>query len=102
MKKVIKLTESDLTRIVKRVIKENEDLTQPLKGQLNYESFGDDEMWYVTFPKLGHIRLSSKLEDKLDPLLKDLEYQNSMWEISVWDHTQTDPYSRYKVTKYIK
>ena len=81
----------------------NEDLTQPLKGQLNYESFGDDdEIWYVTFPKLGDIPLSSKLKDKLGPLLKDLEYQDSMWEISVWDHVQTNPYSRYKVTKYIK
>ncbi len=80
----------------------NEDLTQPLKGQLNFESFGNDEIWYVTFPKLGDIPLSSKLEDELGPLLKDLEYQDSMWEISVWDHVQTNPYSRYKVTKYIK
>jgi hypothetical protein len=32
MKKVIRLTESDLTRIVKRVIKENEDIDRHLRN----------------------------------------------------------------------
>jgi hypothetical protein len=80
----------------------NEESSQILKGQLNYEGFGDDEVWYVTFPKFGDVRVSSKLVDELGPLLNDLEYKDSMWEISVWDHTQSNPYSRYKVTKYIK
>ena len=80
----------------------NEESSQILKGQLNYEDLGDDEVWYVTFPKLGDIRLSSKLEDELGPLLNDLRFQDGMWEISVWDHIQSNPYSRYKVTKYIK
>ena len=80
----------------------NEESSQILKGQLNYEDLGDDEVWYVTFPKIGDIRLSSKLEDELGLLLNDLEFQDGMWEMSIWDHTQSDPYSRYKVTKYIK
>jgi hypothetical protein len=32
MKKVIRLTESELTRLVKRIIKENENDIDPLKG----------------------------------------------------------------------
>jgi len=75
---------------------------QLLNGQLHYESFGDNEIWYVTFPKLGNIIVSSKLVDELGPLLNDLEYKDSMWEVSIWDHTQSNSYSRYKVTKYIK
>ena len=39
MKKVIKLTESDLARIVKRVIKENDDY----KGRSMYDPYFDDE-----------------------------------------------------------
>lgn len=80
----------------------NEESSQILKGQLNYEYFDYDEVWYVTFPKLGDIRLSSKLEDELGPLLNDLKFQDGMWEISIWDHTQSNPYSRYRVTKYVK
>jgi hypothetical protein len=34
MKKVIKLTESDLVRIVKRVIKENEDDSNPVEKKI--------------------------------------------------------------------
>jgi hypothetical protein len=32
MKKVIRLTESELTRLVKRIVKENENDIDPLKG----------------------------------------------------------------------
>jgi len=32
MKKVIRLTESELTRLIKRIIKENENDIDPLKG----------------------------------------------------------------------
>ena len=46
--------------------------------------------------------LSSKLENELIPLVDKLEYEDHIWEISVWDHTQSNPYGRYKVTKYIK
>ena len=45
MKRIIKLTESDLTRIVKRVIKENDDY----KDRSMYSPYyGDDEEWGET------------------------------------------------------
>jgi len=39
MKKIVRLTESDITRIVKRVIKENEDMGNPMKCIKTYIDF---------------------------------------------------------------
>lgn len=68
MKKVIRLTESDLTRIVKRVIKENdEDMDH------NYSIYGDIEDELMEIPNdeaieylKGIINHCEKLIEKLD------------------------------------
>ena len=44
MKKIIKLTESDLTRIVRRVIKENREEKIDLQSKLDDIFFGKDPM----------------------------------------------------------
>ena len=44
MKKIVRLTERDLTRIVKRVIKENEDQDQTRHSQNRFLKFMQDEI----------------------------------------------------------
>jgi len=47
MKKVIKLTESDLVRIVKRVIKENEDDSNPVEKKIPLSIERWDQLWDI-------------------------------------------------------
>jgi hypothetical protein len=64
MKKVIRLTESDLTRIVKRVIKENDDY----KDRSMYDSYYGDDDSYEEDEDLGS---TDKGEEKLQDLIEE-------------------------------
>ena len=64
MKKVIRLTESDLTRIVKRVIKENDDY----KERSMYDSYYGDDDSYEEDEDLGS---TDKGEEKLQDLIEE-------------------------------
>lgn len=59
MKKIIKLTESDLSRIVKRVIKENSDKSDDLYSSINdlidnFEGIDESEIIMVLENILAH------------------------------------------------
>jgi hypothetical protein len=64
MKKVIKLTEADLTRIVRRVIKENDDY----KDRSMYDSYYSDDDSYEEDEDLGS---TDKGEEKLQDLIEE-------------------------------
>jgi hypothetical protein len=63
MKKIVRLTESDLTRIVKRVIKENERVYGHEKIKKLYDKMGDDE--HVELDDMDN-ELSGKIVKKVD------------------------------------
>jgi hypothetical protein len=74
MKRIIKLTESDLTRIVKRVIKENDDykdrsMYDPYYGD-DDDSYEEDEEWGETDG--GEEDLQDLLEEARDILENEL------------------------------
>ena len=52
MKKVIRLTESDLTHIVKRVIKEEQDRTTAIEATRSFEQPKVEEKFDVLYDKL--------------------------------------------------
>jgi len=62
MKKIIRLTESDLARIVKRVIKENEDEDENLWDVDNYNRFVGDVKDEISFV-IQNVKLSKDCED---------------------------------------
>jgi len=62
MKKIIRLTESDLARIVKRVIKENEDEDENLWDVDNYNRFVDDVKDEISFV-IQNVKLAKDCED---------------------------------------
>jgi hypothetical protein len=64
MKKVIKLTEADLTRIVRRVIKENDDY----KDRSMYDPYYGDDDSYEEDEDLGS---TDKGEEKLQDLIEE-------------------------------
>jgi hypothetical protein len=64
MKKIIRLTESDLTRIVKRVIKENDDY----KDRSMYDPYYEDDDSYEEDEDLGS---TDKGEEKLQDLIEE-------------------------------
>jgi hypothetical protein len=64
MKKVIRLTEADLTRIVRRVIKENDDY----KDRSMYDSYYSDDDSYEEDEDLGS---TDKGEEKLQDLIEE-------------------------------
>ena len=66
MKKIIRLTESDLTRIVRRVIKENDDY----KDRSMYDPYYGDEEWGET--DRGEEDLQDLLEEARDILENEL------------------------------
>ena len=66
MKKTIRLTESDLTRIIKRVIKENDDY----KDRSMYDPYYGDEEWGET--DRGEEDLQDLLEEARDILENEL------------------------------
>ena len=69
MKKIIRLTESDLTRIVKQVIKENDDY----KDRSMYDPYySDDEDWGQT--DRGEEELQDLIEEARDILENECEY----------------------------
>jgi len=84
MKKIIRLTESDLARIVKRVNKENDDY----KDRSMYDPYyNDDEAWGET--DKGEERLQDLIEEARDILENELGYSieeiNSMDEMDMVD-----------------
>jgi hypothetical protein len=64
MKKVIKLTEADLTRIVRRVIKENDDY----KDRSMYDSYYGDDDSYEEDEDLGS---TDEGEEELQDLIEE-------------------------------
>jgi len=68
MKKIVKLTESDLTRIVKRVIKEDKEENLGMREKLNRIFFGGDE--YNLFSgegEKGYLSSDWRLDKKISP-----------------------------------
>ena len=67
MKKIIKLTESDLTRIVKRVIKENDDFTKEIAKdlfkRLPKNNFSVDDFLDYMKERKSQIQLPTKFLD---------------------------------------
>ena len=103
MKKVIRLTESDLIRLVKRVIKENEAFPNR-KDYDNDESFMDAYMnWfnnndseYETFDEEEEL---SSLIDQQEKLMSDFpkynrnDYENEQdYMQSIWDWSERSGY----------
>ena len=64
MKKIIRLTEADLTRIVRRVIKENDDY----KDRSMYDPYYGDDDSYEEDEDLGS---TDKGEEKLQDLIEE-------------------------------
>jgi hypothetical protein len=64
MKKIIRLTEADLTRIVRRVIKENDDY----KDRSMYDPYYGDDDSYEEDEELGS---TDKGEEKLQDLIEE-------------------------------
>ena len=84
MKKIIRLTESDLARIVKRVIKENDDY----KDRSMYSPYyGDDEEWGER--DMGEESLQDLIEEARDILENELGFSidaiNEMDEFDIVD-----------------
>lgn len=76
MKKVIKLTEADLTRIVRRVIKENETIREFededfLRGADKYETEEDEPLGSTD---KGEEKLQDLIEEARDILENELNY----------------------------
>jgi len=68
MKRVIKLTERDLTRIVKRVIKENYKMDLNLSDKLNDIFFGNDSQNIFTpSGEHGYLSQERRLTRKITP-----------------------------------
>jgi hypothetical protein len=116
MKKIVKLTESDLVRIVKKIVKEGKTRRElKLKEKLNKIFFGQDEMNLFSEPgEYGYLssehrlnkdispkqrieRMQQVIED-LEDYIKDLKYdmsseesyiQNPDYE-SVWKDVDSD------------
>jgi hypothetical protein len=69
MKKIIRLTESDLTKLIRRIIKENDDY----KDRSMYDPYyGDDEEWGQT--DKGEDRLQDLIEEARDFLENECGY----------------------------
>jgi hypothetical protein len=80
MKKIVRLTERDLTRLVKRVIKEDEESMKSYKKML------------------------SKIESDLDKDESDLdEIQNKLYDFDnlIWDEDTLDEDEKEKLSYYI-
>ena len=76
MKKVVKLTENDLMRIVKKVIKENEDFRSGMGGNPVFEDFMNEiEKMYEDITYANTI-------EELDMVERDLQYLYSEIESS--------------------
>ena len=81
MKKIVRLTESDLTRIVKRVIKENEEIKEDVDPMVGIDNFLNNPVmitlatsWLLS-GKYKMSNLKSNLEDMKTSFL---DYCNSM------------------------
>jgi hypothetical protein len=81
MKKVVRLTESDLSRIVKRVIKENEEIKEDVDPMVGIDNFLNNPVmitlatsWLLS-GKYKMSNLKSNLEDMKTSFL---DYCNSM------------------------
>jgi len=68
MKKIVKLTENDLMKIVKRVIKENEDFRSDMGVNLVFEDYMNEiQIMYEDITYANNI-------EELDMFEKDLQY----------------------------
>jgi hypothetical protein len=68
MKKIIKLTESDLSRIVKRVIKENDDYDNEVDERMvDADNYADELFW--------------EMNNRIEELFKDFLHQVNVDEI---------------------
>ena len=92
MKKIIRLTERDLTRIVKRVIKENEmdysaeDAITELQDYVNINS-------HLSMNRL--LRDISRASDEAEKILSDEEYKKFMDYVSDLEDTIHQEYKEY-------
>jgi hypothetical protein len=75
MKKVVRLTESDLQRIVKRIIKEEmggmED-THPIYGDINFGKMSREDI--LNLDKMGSSEYSEEYDEDFDDI-DDLEFE---------------------------
>jgi hypothetical protein len=70
MKKVIRLTERDLTRIVKRIVRENKEFKKDLdlKTKLDNIFFGQDEgNLFSDSGEFGYLSQENRLKKKISP-----------------------------------
>jgi len=72
MRKTIRLTESDLARIVKRVIKENDDYKDRSMYDPYYSDYEEDEEWGET--DMGEEELQDLIEEARDFLENECGY----------------------------
>ena len=115
MKKIVRLTEADLVRIVKRVLKENEgdeedyDMLPPLPTE-NYEEFIDQVINYVVTLfnedlENGHIRGTYDIDIFVNKMERDLDdlFMRFMEEEDLSDETlnELNEYANYKVEKAV-
>lgn len=93
MKKIIKLTEKDLTRLVKRVISE-----QPLEGELKYITLEVPESIIEKAMELGVIE--NRIEDMFEQYIKDsigMSYDMELDYFTQWSD-DSDNISDYEDT----
>jgi len=69
MKKVIRLTESDLTNLIKRIVNENTmEQKLELKSKLNDMFFGNDSFNVTSEPgEFGYLSQEHRLTKKISP-----------------------------------
>jgi len=77
MKKIVKLTETDLTKLVKRVIKEDEDTFMDYEDRLNIIEGNLDEIKYL-FSRIEDELLQMEEEINDDDNLDDDEKEGLM------------------------
>ena len=89
MKKIVRLTERDLTRIVKRVIKENEDQDQTRHSQNRFLKFMQDEIDKIADESYDINDFDEMIEEFYNEFEEELnKYNNASSSFLIFSHLQ--------------
>lgn len=100
MKKVVKLTESDLIKIVKKVIIENKEEEFSLKSKLNDIFFGHDPMNITSKEgEFGYLSGEHRLSKKVSPKQRIRRIENVISQLE--DYIQTLKSAAYGEQGYV-